>query len=361
MKDKQEYFLFFQNCILVKGIKFVSICDLQRNEIYKFDSSFYDIFNFPINYPPDDNLFKEILDNLISLELGFLTYTPHSFPKINNTWKSPEVLTNGIIELSKTNVSFMQSLSIQLERLLIRNLELRITEPIPFDQFKNVIDYLIKGPVRGIDIYFDFDNEELEFFESFYKMMKTTPRIQFVLVGSCKNLDNKPFEDKRLFFTNDKIVRNLFCGNIGTTLMSNNISTYSESLHHNSCLNRKISIDSEGNIKNCPSMSESFGNIRDTSLEDAIEKSGFKKYWDINKDKINVCKDCEYRYICTDCRAYVEDPEDILSKPLKCGYNPYIGEWSEWSTNPLKQKAIDFYGMREIVDELTELSPKVEI
>lgn len=55
--------------------------------------------------------------------------------------------------------------------------------------------------------------------------------------------------------------------------------------------------------------------------------------------------------ICTDCRAYVEDPEDILSKPLKCGYNPYTAEWSEWSSNPLKQKTINFYGLCEMVDD----------
>jgi len=50
-----------------------------------------------------------------------------------------------------------------------------------------------------------------------------------------------------------------------------------------------------------------------------------------------------------DCRAYIEDPEDINSKSLKCGYNPYTGEWSEWSTNPLKQKAIEHYGRKEII------------
>ncbi len=96
-------------------------------------------------------------------------------------------------------------------------------------------------------------------------------------------------------------------------------------------------------------MPESFGNIRDTTLMEAIEKPGFKKYWNITKDQIAVCKDCEFRYICTDCRAYKEDPDDDYSKPLKCGYDPYTGVWEEWSTNPLKQKAIDFYGMREIV------------
>lgn len=101
--------------------------------------------------------------------------------------------------------------------------------------------------------------------------------------------------------------------------------------------------------KNCPSMKESYGNIKDTTLIEALEKPGFKKYWNITKDQINVCKDCEFRYICTDCRAYLEDPDDIYSKPLKCGYNPYTCEWEEWSTNPLKEKAIKHYGMEDLV------------
>lgn len=124
---------------------------------------------------------------------------------------------------------------------------------------------------------------------------------------------------------------------------------YTESVNHNSCLNGKISVDSNGNIKNCPSTSELFGNIKSNTLAEAIEMPGFRKYWDISKEKIHVCKDCEFRFICSDCRAYIEDPEDMYSKPLKCGYNPYTGEWSEWSTNPLKQNAIDFYGMRDLI------------
>ena len=90
-------------------------------------------------------------------------------------------------------------------------------------------------------------------------------------------------------------------------------------------------------------MKESYGNIKDTTLEEVLNKKGFKKLWTIHKDKIKVCQDCEFRHICTDCRAYREDPEDIYSKPLKCGYSPYTNEWEEWSTNPLKQKAIKHY------------------
>ena len=98
-------------------------------------------------------------------------------------------------------------------------------------------------------------------------------------------------------------------------------------------------------------MKEHYGNIKDTTLQDALAHPDFKKYWFVNKDQISVCKDCEFRYICTDCRAYIENPEDMYSKPLKCGYNPYTCEWEEWSTNPLKQKAIEHYGMREMVSK----------
>lgn len=78
---------------------------------------------------------------------------------------------------------------------------------------------------------------------------------------------------------------------------------------------------------------------------------GFKKYWNIKKDDMTKCKDCEFRYICTDCRAYLEDPDDIYSAPLKCGYDPYTGKWEKWSKNPLKQKAIEYYGMEDLVRE----------
>ena len=152
-----------------------------------------------------------------------------------------------------------------------------------------------------------------------------------------------------IILTQDEITSSNHCGIISPDYFTINIKTFTEAQKHNTCLNRKISIDTEGYIRNCPSMKEHYGNIKDTTLQQALEHPDFKKYWFVNKDQISVCKDCEFRYICTDCRAYIENPEDMYSKPLKCGYNPYTCEWEEWSTNPLKQKAIDHYAMRELV------------
>jgi len=106
-----------------------------------------------------------------------------------------------------------------------------------------------------------------------------------------------------------------------------NMDFYSECINFNSCLNRKISIDAQGNIKNCPSCTQSFGNIKDTTLKQALEHPDFKKLWSITKDQVDVCKDCEFRHMCTDCRVYIKDPENIYSQPSKCTYNPYIAKW----------------------------------
>ena len=39
--------------------------------------------------------------------------------------------------------------------------------------------------------------------------------------------------------------------------------------------------------------------------------------------------------------------DDVLSKPLKCGYDPYSGTWSEWVLDSDKSKVIAHYSLIE--------------
>lgn len=48
------------------------------------------------------------------------------------------------------------------------------------------------------------------------------------------------------------------------------------------------------------------------------------EYWTIKKDDIDICKDCEFRYICSDCRVQVEHK---YARPNTCIYNPYTNKW----------------------------------
>jgi len=349
-----KYFKLYSNCFLVEGHKKHIICDVQRGEIFiiplalsKIVDDTFKVSMEVINNIPDDLIkskIKEVIEFLITHELGHLCDNPNSFPEINKHWESPEIINNCIICMDNNSSLDLADIYNQLTELKCKFLELRMED---IETFINCNKNLNDTFIRNIDLYIKF-NEKITTF-NFVKFLHENQRIGKVVIFSTPKDIANSLNYERVFFIENNIT-NIHCGKIHENSFSVNIDLFMESQFHNSCLNRKISIDAEGNIKNCPSMSESFGNIKDTTLAEAIEKPNFKKYWNINKDKIHVCKDCEFRYICTDCRAYTEDPEDILSKPLKCGYNPYTGEWSEWSTNPLKQKAIDFYGMREIID-----------
>lgn len=48
----------------------------------------------------------------------------------------------------------------------------------------------------------------------------------------------------------------------------------------------------------------------------------------LNKDKIEICKDCEFRYTCFDCRPNTLNGE-FFEKPWYCTYNPYTGKWAD--------------------------------
>jgi len=106
-------------------------------------------------------------------------------------------------------------------------------------------------------------------------------------------------------------------------------------------------------------MKHHYGHISDTTLAEAIEKPGFKDCWFIKKDDIDVCQDCELRHICTDCRAFIKDPNNIYSQPAKCGYNPYIAKWQhEEGWISVEQWREENPGWEEQAIELRDLQKK---
>jgi SPASM domain peptide maturase of grasp-with-spasm system len=279
----------------------------------------------------------------------------HLFPNISMEWRSPLEITNAIIDVSKkTKTDSIKIIIEQLSVLKCHSLQIRFFEEVSFSLLFSILKFCENSSIRTISLL--LRDSQLIKASDLNMLVQMHRKVQEIVIHS-REAEGKYDLINKVSLVDRSICSSLCCGEIRQKYFASNIELFTESHHHNSCLNRKISIDAEGNIKNCPSMKESYGNIRDTTLMEALEKPGFKKYWNLTKDQVSVCKDCEFRYICTDCRAYLEDPEDIYSKPLKCGYNPYTCEWEEWSTNPLKQQAIDYYGMREILPEFARQKP----
>lgn len=102
----------------------------------------------------------------------------------------------------------------------------------------------------------------------------------------------------------------------------------------NSCLAGKVAITDTGDVLPCTfSRSQVVGNVLEAKgLVEVIGGSAIQIIWHNTKDNVLVCKDCEYRYLCFDCRplseVMSEGRSEYLSAPYpRCTYNPYTGEW----------------------------------
>ena len=356
------HFILFSNCIIVKGAKRSILCDLQKNKRVFVPNDLAEVvfqlegnrINKVIKEYGEENkkTIMEYLDYLEDNDFGFFCGKKEKkhFPKMDMKFETPNYVSNAVLEMKQVDYKKIESVFKQLNELKCESLHLLLQSKITVKDIRYISQISRNTTFKSIEITAKF-NPNIDEIELSRINKIPTKIVQFIFYSSNKELvlnygDNYLF---KVIYVKTPVINSKSCGNVSSHYMYVNRDKFLESLHHNSCLHKKIAIDTNGNIKNCPSMAQSFGNIKDTSLQEALNHKDFKKYWNITKDQIAVCKACEFRYVCTDCRAYREDPEDVYSKPLKCGYDPYTTTWEEWSTHPLKQNAIDFYGMQDVV------------
>lgn len=361
MKD-DLVFNIFSNCIAVKGSKRSIICDLDRNNFRIIPNALYFILTkfkrktvgtikekFDHKY---DVFIDEYFLFLEKQEFGHYSTIEEAkkFPALNLEFEHPSIITNAIIDINKDSEHDYEKICNQLGKLNCNFWQLRFFDSFTINTIHNILLNTKDNHIRSFHLIVKYNNNFK--FEELKKLYESFPiaRIDFYLTPKeiKKKVENL-YEKYPIYFFEVEINNETHCGKINSDYFLVSIPQFSEAQQYNTCLNRKIGIDVNGEIKNCPSMAKSYGNIINTELHEVLEKKEFKDIWSINKNNIKVCQDCEFRYICSDCRAYIENPKDIYSKPLKCGYNPYTAIWEEWSKNPLKQKAIKHYDMKNLI------------
>lgn len=366
MLPDHQYFKLFTNCIPVKGISRSIICDLQRHRLEIIPNTMFEMLKEnegksikeikDIYGKENEQAIIQYFEFLINKEYVFLCDQSDLafFPPLNMDWEIPSIIENAIIDIDDKSQHDYKTIFNQLDDLICIALHLRFFVNFSIDSFENILTLLNESIIESIDVLIPYNESITE--QQLKHWNDTYPRIRSIIISQAPTNFHINNEDWHLtvILTDKKIDSHLYCGMIGPKYFTVNQKLFSESLQFNTCLNHKISIDIDGNIKNCPSMEQSFGNIKNVRLEEAIGNSDFKKYWRINKEQIETCKGCEFRHICTDCRAFLENPQDIYSKPLKCGYDPQTTKWEEWSQNPLKEKSIKYYELEEILVQQKE-------
>ena len=327
------------------------------NDLYGFISGNIDTdFSLVIaKYPDDYETILEYIDYLIDEKIIVIIESSIKVKPILNN----KTYTNGINDaIIDFNQSIDYSRLIQsLDNLDTKALQVRIFGcEFNIKKLRRLLGQIMGSDIETIEIVLPYyQNCEIDLgvlLERYYKLFSIY--VYNSPYEKHPSQKNEPQKYRYINFVKVNIVDSNCCGTINAGYFIYNIQTINENKLVNSCLNRKISIDIDGYIKNCPSMKDNFGNIKNTTIEEALNREGFKKHWEIKKDEIEVCKECEFRDICSDCRAYIEKPENIYSKPLKCGYSPYTNEWEVWSKNPLKQKAIQYYSFKNLAKEIEQ-------
>lgn len=96
---------------------------------------------------------------------------------------------------------------------------------------------------------------------------------------------------------------------------------YYKSLEFHPYFHGRIYIEQNGNISNSYNDEQSVGNILDLSINNVLHFMKKDKFWHINRDKIENCKRCEFRYCCIDNTPIVKSNNEYFLQK-SCNYEP---------------------------------------
>src|SRR5258708_17763388 len=336
----KHYFRLYANCIPVRGYSRSSICDVQRGRLQFIPNDLFEILEkhadrsiaeiIRIFGEENRETIEEYFDFLCKEEYVFYCDFDDLklFPDLDLSWDHPSIITNAIVDIVLESRYKFDSIIPQLEALGCKDIQFRFFRKTSIPELSEMMSLFRTSSIKSVELLVpyseDFTDAEITHF------VEGNLRIHFLVFHSSPFRRQMETQSKTVIrFAEEIISDETHCGHISEGYFTINLATFTESQKYNSCLNRKIAIDSNTDIKNFPSMRISYGNIKDNDIKGVLSNnSSFKEMWLINKNKIEICKNSKFSYICTDCRAYTVK-KDSLSKPAKCAYDPYTAEWTD--------------------------------
>ena len=333
-----QYFKLFSTCIPVKGQSESLICDIEYGQIFPIPNLLFEILksNKTKNIEQLKDAYSGKLDKGIDAyfnlfeekNLGFYTDTPEEFPDLNLKWQSPYKIRNAVIEIENLeNYSISNTLT-QLNDLGCEGIQIRILTTIDLDALLAEFECVVGSRIKYIEIFLPFNADTP--FERLIKWRNFDPRITKIIQYNAleeKVIEYKENYYKDVFFLTKKSLSSTSKEQYSLDRFAFNIDTFAEAQKHNIGLNRKISIDSFGNIKNYLTHKSTFGNINDTLISNVINLTEFKKDWNTNNTKIEKCNQCQFRFSCVSNVEIIKKNRKHY-KLEECNFNPLTNQWN---------------------------------
>ena len=339
----RQVFRLYPTCKLVRGGAYSAIYDLDRRLLFRFDSAYLPLFELAESGIPVEEL--EQLDPLPqrrSLEaIAFLqekevgryldSVSAACLTPLLEHWDSANTILSAIVDVDQTAPDW-KNLIVEFDRLQTRFLQIRcFSDLIDRSAVDDILRFARGTRITRIELLLKWAPEwEEQNWKGLFDEFRNLQRVRLHSAPMDRDLSGASVSELplRLVRFEEKPAGSAeHCGAISEgSLSAPSTWLYSELRNFNGCLNRKVAIRADGQICNCPSMRATYGS--DTSrLAEIVKAPEFQRPWAIRKDTIGICAGCEFRYVCTDCRAYLGD-DLSTEKPARCGYDPAAGRWA---------------------------------
>jgi hypothetical protein len=313
----------FSCCVIVKGNLRGAIIDLQRGKFYFYPNALLNEIKkngiIPKSlienheYFLNDLLKKELAHNFGNMHRQFIT--------LSDNYESPHLIQTIEIELSSNyDEKKINYLVETFEELSTSNIVLRLLD-YDLTPLKLFIKNIASSLVRNIQLVIPDTlniNEILE-------ICKLENRISAYYVTTDKKHKKtfKKYNTKIFYILNNEI--NQFQINPwGFTI---DYYFYFKALKYNTFYFKRLYLDKNLNVFQSGIEGKSKGNFLYLKDHKKISSLYRSKIWNLNKDKIDVCSECEFRYVCNDKRIPVKRINSSWYHESECNYNPFIAKW----------------------------------
>ena len=343
MSDSEKFNLA-PGCVLVVGGANSAIYDLDRKKIYTFPSHFNKVIRKLVGLAEaeikqyvaqvgDAEDCAGVLSFLTDNELSLYSAVMPASARLSQARNDGQtVITNAILDIGIKEQNIETALA-KLEAIGCEFLQVRVFRKlIDLEVLARIGSAAADTSLRGIEVLLPY-TMGLTSLANLNAILTSFPIFSLLVVyGTCSSSQSNSTcnatSSTRIKFTSEHISSCADCGNISLrTMVLPDRRTFEHLKSRNGCLYGKISIDVNGVVGNCPSMPQTYGSIGEVNLDDVVSQLKFQSKGLLHKDLFKTCNRCEYRYACSDCRAYLQDSADNLSKPLKCAYDPKTGIW----------------------------------
>lgn len=336
-----SYFVLSSSCVMTKGYRRTLIQDFVRNYADFIPNEYYELCMsldrhqiFEIMEKVDEKshaYFFEFVDFMLKKEYAFLTEKVSLFPPISTKLhEQSQQITDAIIEIDEkySDMNTVKKFLGELASVKCRDIQIRLFSFSGFSSLKKLAELIQHYELNYVEIH--IDNSSVLAYEECCNILSGHAQISNIFLYDAPKSYAKDYYERgegnvdiqlgSVIYIEDKLDSNK-CGIVNKYCqVYGNRRFYLMSKDYNSCLFKKVSLDKNGMVRNCPSLPETYD--LSLGLGNIVKSQNFRKYWEIKKDEIEVCKDCEFRYNCLDCRAHTIKG-NIYSKPVSCKYNPY--------------------------------------